>query len=81
VMNRGFCSFSVVGVLDLTSEVQGFPTIKIFRDQGKNIQEYKGPREADGIVHYLKKQVGPASKEIKSLEDAAALIDDKKIYI
>jgi hypothetical protein len=32
-------------------------------------------------VHYLKKQVGPASKEIKSLEDAAALIDDKKIYI
>ncbi|PWZ30430.1 Protein disulfide-isomerase [Zea mays] len=64
-----------------TAEVQGFPTIKIFRDQGKNIQEYKGPREADGIVHYLKKQVGPASKEIKSLEDAAALIDDKKIYI
>ncbi|XP_008665914.1 protein disulfide-isomerase [Zea mays] len=62
-------------------EVQGFPTIKIFRDQGKNIQEYKGPREADGIVHYLKKQVGPASKEIKSPEDAAALIDDKKIYI
>ena len=32
-------------------------------------------------MHYLKKQVGPASKEIKSLEDAAALIDDKKIYI
>jgi protein disulfide-isomerase A1 len=62
-------------------EVQGFPTIKIFRDQGKNIQEYKGPREADGIVDYLKKQVGPASKEIKSPEDATALIDDKKIYI
>ncbi|AQK69942.1 Protein disulfide isomerase-like 1-2 [Zea mays] len=62
-------------------EVQGFPTIKIFRDQGKNIQEYNGPREADGIVDYLKKQVGPASKEIKSPEDAAALIDDKKIYI
>ncbi|PWZ28591.1 Protein disulfide-isomerase [Zea mays] len=62
-------------------EIQGFPTIKIFRDQGKNIQEYKGPREADGIVDYLKKQVGPASKEIKSPEDATALIDDKKIYI
>ncbi|ONM32957.1 Protein disulfide isomerase-like 1-2 [Zea mays] len=71
----------LVAVLRMDLEVQGFPTIKIFRDQGKNIQEYKGPREADGIVHYLKKQVGPASKEIKSLEDAAALIDDKKIYI
>ncbi|KAF8711247.1 hypothetical protein HU200_029265 [Digitaria exilis] len=62
-------------------EVQGFPTLKIFRNQGKNIQEYKGPREAEGIIEYLKKQVGPASKEIKSPEDAAALIDDKKIYI
>ncbi|KAG2556379.1 hypothetical protein PVAP13_8NG077800 [Panicum virgatum] len=62
-------------------EVQGFPTLKIFRNQGKNIQEYKGPREAEGIVEYLKKQVGPASKEIKSPEDAASLIDDKKIYI
>ena len=62
-------------------EVQGFPTLKIFRNQGKNIQEYKGPREAEGIVEYLKKQVGPASKEIKSPEDAASLFDDKKIYI
>ncbi|KAK8447416.1 hypothetical protein SEVIR_8G068800v4 [Setaria viridis] len=62
-------------------EIQGFPTLKIFRNQGKNIQEYKGPREAEGIVEYLKKQVGPASKEIKSPEDAASLIDDKKIYI
>lgn len=62
-------------------EIQGFPTLKIFRNQGKNIQEYKGPREAEGIVEYLKKQVGPASKEIKSPEDATNLIDDKKIYI
>ncbi|KAG8091074.1 hypothetical protein GUJ93_ZPchr0011g28435 [Zizania palustris] len=62
-------------------EIQGFPTLKIFRNQGKNIQEYKGPREAEGIIEYLKKQVGPASKEIKSPEDATSLIDDKKIYI
>jgi protein disulfide-isomerase A1 len=62
-------------------EVQGFPTIKIFRNQGKNVHEYKGPREAEGIVEYLKKQVGPASKEIKSPEDAVTLIDDKKIFI
>ncbi|KAG8089551.1 hypothetical protein GUJ93_ZPchr0011g28163 [Zizania palustris] len=62
-------------------EVQGFPTLKIFRNQGKNIQEYKGPREAEGIVEYLKKQLGPASKEIKSTEDVSTFIDDKKIYI
>jgi protein disulfide-isomerase A1 len=60
--------------------VQGFPTLKIFRNEGKNIQEYKGPREAEGIVDYLKKQVGPASKEIKAPEDAAG-IEDGKIHI
>lgn len=61
-------------------EVQGFPTLKIFRNGGKNIQEYKGPREAEGIVEYLKKQVGPASKEIKAPEDATHL-EDGKIHI
>ncbi|KAK3230630.1 hypothetical protein Dsin_002511 [Dipteronia sinensis] len=62
-------------------EVKGFPTLKIFRDGGKAVQEYKGPREADGIVAYLKKQSGPASAEIKSVEDAASFIDEKKVVV
>ncbi|XP_016483820.1 protein disulfide-isomerase-like [Nicotiana tabacum] len=62
-------------------QLKGFPTIKIFRDGGKNIQEYNGPREADGIVTYIKKQSGPASPEIKSKEDAANVIDEKKIIV
>ncbi|CAL1362421.1 unnamed protein product [Linum trigynum] len=62
-------------------EVRGFPTLKILRNGGKAIQEYKGPREADGIVEYLKKQSGPASSEIKSAEDASTLIDETKIFI
>ncbi|XP_027339712.1 protein disulfide-isomerase [Abrus precatorius] len=68
---------------DLTSqyEVRGYPTLKIMRNGGKNVQEYKGPREADGIVDYLKKQSGPASSEIKSADDAAALIGVNKVAI
>ncbi|XP_073003745.1 protein disulfide-isomerase-like isoform X1 [Typha latifolia] len=62
-------------------EVQGFPTIKIIRNQGNDVQEYNGPREADGIVNYLKKQVGPASTEIKSKEDAGNLINEKTIFV
>ncbi|PSS30226.1 Protein disulfide-isomerase [Actinidia chinensis var. chinensis] len=62
-------------------EVQGFPTLKIFRNGGKSVQEYKGPREADGIVAYLKKETGPASTEIKSLEDVKSLIDESKVFI
>ena len=60
-------------------EVQGFPTIKIIRNGGKAVQEYNGPREADGIVTYLKKQSGPASFEIKAAEDASEF--DKKVIV
>lgn len=51
------------------------------RNGGENIQEYKGPREAAGIADYLKKQLGPASTVIKSVEDAAGVVDEKKISI
>ncbi|KAJ9673596.1 hypothetical protein PVL29_023264 [Vitis rotundifolia] len=68
---------------ELASEfdIRGFPTLKIFRNGGKSIVDFKGPREADGIVEYLKKQSGPASAEIKSAEDASSLIVDNKIVI
>ncbi|KAL5075703.1 hypothetical protein RYX36_014687 [Vicia faba] len=68
---------------DLASEydVKGFPTIKILRNGGKNSQEYKGPREADGIVEYLKKQNGPATTEIKSADEATAFVGENKIVI
>ncbi|CAF2084821.1 BnaA06g15500D [Brassica napus] len=59
--------------------VQGFPTIKILRNGGKTVQEYNGPREADGIVTYLKKQSGPASFEIKSADAAAEVVGDKNV--
>ncbi|XP_052195315.1 protein disulfide-isomerase-like [Diospyros lotus] len=62
-------------------EIQGFPTIKILRNGGTNIQEYNGPRKADGIVSYLKKQIGPASSEIKTAEDVSSLFDEAKIFI
>ncbi|KAL5982766.1 disulfide-isomerase [Asimina triloba] len=62
-------------------DVKGFPTLKILRKGGKTPQEYKGPRDADGIVEYLKKQAGPASVEIKSSEEAVNLLGDKKVGI
>ena len=62
-------------------DVKGFPTLEIFRNGGKDIQEYKGPREAEGILTYLKKQSGPASVEIKSAEDSSSLIGENKVVI
>ncbi|KAF3523460.1 hypothetical protein F2Q69_00051794, partial [Brassica cretica] len=60
-------------------KIQGFPTIKILRKGGKSIQDYNGPREAAGIVTYVKKQSGPASAEIKSADGAAEVIGEKSV--
>ncbi|KAK6132354.1 hypothetical protein DH2020_033914 [Rehmannia glutinosa] len=68
-------------VLSSEFEIRGFPTLKILRYGGSVVQEYKGPRDADGIVSYLKKQSGPASFEIKSPEDASSVVDADKILV
>lgn len=47
--------------------VSGYPTLKIFRN-GEVSQEYNGPREADGMVKYMRAQVGPSSKEITTVD-------------
>lgn len=48
--------------------VNGYPTLKIFKN-GEFAQEYNGPRDADGIVKYMKSQSGPASREYKSFDE------------
>ncbi|KAL3289630.1 hypothetical protein HHI36_023040 [Cryptolaemus montrouzieri] len=50
------------------NSVSGYPTLKIFRN-GEFSQEYNGPREASGIVKYMKAQVGPSSKEVKTIAE------------
>lgn len=50
------------------NSVTGYPTLKIFRN-GEFSQEYNGPRDAAGIVKYMKAQVGPSSKELNSEAD------------
>lgn len=47
--------------------VSGYPTLKIFRN-GEMSSDYNGPREAAGIVKFMRAQVGPASKDLASLE-------------
>ncbi|XP_077373733.1 protein disulfide-isomerase A3 [Festucalex cinctus] len=56
--------------------VNGYPTLKIFRD-GEVSGPYDGPRSADGIVSFLKKQAGPASVEITTEEAFEKFIADK----
>lgn len=53
--------------------VQGYPTLKIFRN-GEVSQEYNGPREAAGLVKYMRAQVGPASKDLLTVDAFEAFL-------
>ncbi|XP_068589556.1 protein disulfide-isomerase A3-like [Cebidichthys violaceus] len=53
--------------------VSGYPTLKIFRN-GRDSAPYDGPRSADGIYHYMKKQTGPDSVHLKTEEDLQTFI-------
>ncbi|XP_070702014.1 protein disulfide isomerase family A, member 8 [Pempheris klunzingeri] len=54
--------------------VSGYPTLKIFR-YGRDSAPYDGPRTADGIYHYMKKQTGPDSVHLKTEEDLQTFIN------
>jgi len=61
-------------------EVRGYPTLKIFRN-GELSSDYNGPREAAGITKFMKSQVGPASKEVKTVAEAEALLAKTEVVI
>jgi protein disulfide-isomerase A1 len=61
--------------------VQGFPTLKIFREGGENVMFYNGPRDADGIVSSLKQMVAPPSKLLSSLEQANSIVRENPLTV
>jgi protein disulfide isomerase family A protein 3 len=61
-------------------EVRGYPTVKIFKG-GELSSDYNGPREAGGIVKTMKSQVGPASKECKTVAEAEALLAKGEVVV
>jgi len=67
--------------VDCTSEkdtcdahgVSGFPTLKIYKN-GKFAAEYAGIRNTEGIVKYMRSQLGPSSIELKTEQDLEKFI-------
>lgn len=59
--------------------IRGYPTLKFFRS-GNEI-EYSGGRSSDEIVAWVTKKTGPAAAEVKSVEDAEALIKDNRVVV
>ncbi|ORY00427.1 hypothetical protein K493DRAFT_103679 [Basidiobolus meristosporus CBS 931.73] len=59
-------------------EVTGYPTLKVFREGSPN--DYNGPRKADGIVSYMKKQNLPALSEV-TLESVETFKDSDNVVV
>lgn len=60
--------------------VSGYPTLKIFKG-GEVSQDYNGPREAQGIVKYMRAQVGPSSKDVKTVAEFEKFLASKDTSI
>lgn len=60
--------------------VSGYPTLKIFKGDEVS-QDYNGPREAAGIAKFMRAQVGPASKDIASVEDLEKFLNAKETTV
>lgn len=61
--------------------IQGFPTLKFFRGDAENAVEYNGGREADGIVSWLRKKVGPVTRPLASVEEASTFADAADVVV
>ncbi|CAE6500976.1 unnamed protein product [Rhizoctonia solani] len=59
--------------------VGGYPTLKVFR-HGKD-KEYSGPRKADGIISYMKKQSLPALTTVTGDSHSKFTKDDKVVVV
>lgn len=51
-------------------EIIGYPTMKIFKN-GLYSSEYYGPRDADGIVDYMRKQVGLTDTDLQEYDESS----------
>ncbi|XP_051168568.1 protein disulfide-isomerase [Leptopilina boulardi] len=60
-------------------DVKGYPTLVFFR-HGEWI-EYSGGRQADDIVNWVLKKTGPAAQELKTVDEAKALMEEHKVFV
>lgn len=59
--------------------VRGYPTLKYFKNGQES--EYNGPRQAEGIVSWLKKKTGFPATKLADLEAAKSFIADREVAV
>lgn len=62
-------------------DVKGFPTLKVFRKGVEKPADYDGPRKADGIVSYMKKQSLPAITKVATKAELDAIAAEENVVL
>ncbi|XP_014243206.1 protein disulfide-isomerase [Cimex lectularius] len=57
--------------------IRGYPTLKYFH--GGKVLDYPGVRQTEDIVNWLLKKSGPSAKELNSVEEVKAFVEDKQV--
>jgi len=57
--------------------VSGYPTLKIFKN-GEVSADYNGPREAAGIVKYMRTKAGPSAKRLFSVAEVEKFLENSE---
>ena len=60
-------------------EIQGFPTVKLFI-KGQPI-EYTGGRKDSEVINWMRKKSGPATKDLKSVEEVEKFQKDNDVVL
>ena len=60
-------------------EIQGFPTVKLFI-KGQPI-EYTGGRKESEVINWMRKKSGPATKELKTVDDVEKFQKDNDVVL
>ncbi|EFJ41881.1 protein disulfide isomerase 1 [Volvox carteri f. nagariensis] len=58
--------------------IQGYPTLKWFVD-GELVSDYNGPRDAEGIVNWIKKKTGPSAVTVDDVDKLQELEADNEV--
>jgi len=62
-------------------EVQGFPTVKLFRNDGADPTDYDGARKADAIVKFMVRQNSPAVADLADMDAIKNFAKDDAIKL
>jgi len=61
--------------------VKGYPTLKLFRGGSTEATDYNGPRDTEGIVSYLLKQAGAATKLVGTSDELKQMVADHEVVV